>query len=197
MSPIQKLSSSLFKRTQTILVLVSVFAVFGTILELSGGIWDAISHLMRQPEFFWTIQHTTVYTGVGLIGCSAILGSVVLIKGKITGTLKRGIQIIIMGSALSISAGYADFVSHDLFGIDGLLSLSHQPLELGLILNALGGFLILTDMKGQKLKKLLPISVVALIFSISWFGFNLALLLGNTILCLPLYEIFSSGCVVL
>lgn len=194
---IQKLSNSLFFSTKVLLGIVSLFAVFGTLLELSSGIWDATSHVLEEPEFFWSIQHIAVYCGVAMIVTSGIFGFILMFKKKINGTLKKGIIIIIIGSILQISAGYADSLSHDLFGIDGLVSLSHQPLELGLVLSALGAFLILSDPRTQNFSKFRPISIMTLILSIIWIGFNLSLLLGNTILCLPFYEIFSSGCAIL
>ncbi len=194
---IQKLTNSLFFRTKVLLGIVSLFAVFGTLLELSSGIWDATSHVLEEPEFFWSIQHIAVYCGVAMIVTSGIFGFILMFKKKINGTLKKGIKIIIIGSILQISAGYADSLSHDLFGIDGLVSLSHQPLELGLVLSALGAFLILSDPRTQNFSKFRPISIMTLILSIIWIGFNLSLLLGNTILCLPFYEIFSSGCAIL
>jgi len=197
MSLIQKLSSSILLRRQTLLEIISLLAVFGSLLEITGGIWDATSHILREPELFWTIQHVAVYTGVAMIASSGILGSIFLITKKVTGNLKRGLQIIIIGSALQVSAGYADSLSHDLFGIDGLVSWSHQPLEIGLLLSALGGFLIMTVMKNQKFKKLLPVSILTLIFSISWLGFNLSLIFASPVLCTLVYEIFSSGCAVL
>lgn len=197
MSLIQKLSSSILLRRQILLEIISLLAVFGSLLEITGGIWDATSHILREPELFWTIQHVSVYTGVAMIASSGILGSIFLITKKVTGNLKRGLQIIIIGSALQVSAGYADSISHDLFGIDGLVSWSHQPLEIGLLLSALGGFLIMTVMKNQRFKKLLPISILTLIFSISWLGFNLTIIFASPILCILVYEIFSSGCAVL
>lgn len=197
MSLIQKLSSSILLRRETLLEIISFLAVFGSFLEITAGIWDATSHILREPELFWTIQHVAVYTGVAMIASSGILGAIFLITKKVTGNLKRGLQIIIIGSALQVSAGYADSLSHDLFGIDGLVSWSHQPLEIGLLLSALGGFLIMTVMKNQKFKKLLPVSILTLIFSISWLGFNLSLIFASPVLCTLVYEIFSSGCAVL
>lgn len=197
MSLIQKLSNSILERTHTFVAIISIVAVFGSLLEISGGIWDAISHILREPEFFWTIQHVTVYCGVAMIASSGILGSIFLIKKKVEKHLKKSIRIIILGSVIQISAGYADSLSHDLYGIDGLVSWSHQPLEIGLILSALGGFMIMSSMKDQKFKKLLPLSILTLLFSISWLGFNLSLLLTSPILCTLIYEIFSSGCAVL
>jgi hypothetical protein len=197
MSLIQKLSDSILERAHTFVAIISILAVFGSLLEISGGIWDAISHILREPEFFWTIQHITVYSGVVMIASSGILGSVFLIKKKVQRHLKRGLQIIILGSIIQISAGYADSLSHDLYGIDGLISWSHQSLEIGLILSALGGFMILSNVKNQTFKQLLPASILTLIFSISWLGFNLSLLFTSPILCTLVYEIFSSGCAIL
>ena len=197
MSLIQKLSSSILLRREALLEIISLLAVFGSFLEITAGIWDATSHILREPELFWTIQHVAVYTGVAMIASSGILGAIFLITKKVDGNLKRGLQIIIIGSALQVSAGYADSLSHDLFGIDGLVSWSHQPLEIGLLLSALGGFLIMTVMKNQKFKKLLPVSILTLIFSISWLGFNLSLIFASPVLCTLVYEIFSSGCAVL
>lgn len=197
MSLIQKLSDSILERSHTLVAVISILAVFGSLLEISGGIWDAISHILREPEFFWTIQHIAVYSGVAMIASSGILGSAFLIKKITERHLKRSLQIIILGAIIQISAGYADSISHDLYGIDGLVSWSHQLLEIGLILSSLGGFMILSNMKNQKFKKLLPLSILTLIFSISWLGFNLSLFFTSPVLCTLVYEIFSSGCAVL
>ncbi len=196
-SPIQKLSTSFISKPHTILTLVSILVIFGTALVISGGIWDAISHILKEPDFFWTIQHVSVYIGVVMTASAAVLGSILVIKKHATGSLKKGIKTIIVGSTIQIVAGFGDSISHDVFGIDGLVSLAHQPLEFGLVLSALGGFLIIKSIKNQNLKKILPLSIITLIFTISWLGYNLSLLAGATILCLPIYEIFSSGCAIL
>ncbi len=70
MSLIQKLSSSILLRRQTLLEIISLLAVFGSLLEISAGIWDATSHILREPELFWTIQHVAVYAGVVMIAIS-------------------------------------------------------------------------------------------------------------------------------
>lgn len=197
MSLIQKLSNSILLKRTLLLEIISLLAVFGSLLEITGGIWDATSHILREPELFWTIQHVSVYTGVAMIATSGILGTIFLLTKNVSGNLKRGLQIIIIGSLLQVSAGYADSISHDLFGIDGLVSWSHQPLEIGLLLSSLGGFLIMVDMKNQNFKKLVPVSILTLIFSTSWLGFNLSLLFASPVLCIIIYEIFSSGCAVL
>jgi len=100
---IQKLSRTILSKTPKFLLLLSILAVFGTILELTGGIWDAVSHIMQEPEFFWTIQHVSVYTGVAMISSSGILGGVLLAKKTVSGNLKRGIIIIIVGSVVPLN----------------------------------------------------------------------------------------------
>ncbi len=192
----QKLNSTLL-RPQTLLILVSTLAVFGTTQMLLGGIWDATSHALREPENFWSIQHISVYIGVTMIAISGLVGTYLLKNKQINGILKKGVLIVIIGSIIQIAAGYGDSLSHDVFGIDGLLSLSHQPLEFGIVLSALGGFLIMKSNPNKTVRKFLPISIVTLIMSISWLGFNFALLSGGIILCIQIYELFSSGCAIL
>ncbi len=196
-SLIQKLSNSFLTKQEQIISVIAILAVFGTAVMISAGMWDALSHIRNGPEFFWTIQHVTVYGGVIMIASAAVLGSIFVIKKFVDKNLQRGIKIVIVGSVIQILAGLGDSISHDIFGIDGLVSLSHQPLEFGLVLCALGGFLIIKSSNNKKLKKILPISIITLIFAISWLGFNLSLLVGGTILCLPFYEMFSSGCAIL
>jgi hypothetical protein len=197
MSLIQKLSSSFLSKQEQIISVIAILAVFGTAVMISAGMWDALSHIRNEPEFFWTVQHVTVYGGVTMISSAAVLGSIFVIKKFVDKNLQRGIKIIIVGSIIQILAGLGDSISHDIFGIDGLVSLSHQPLEFGLALCALGGFLIIKSSNNKKLKKILPVSIITLIFAISWLGFNLSLLVGGIILCLPFYEVFSSGCAIL
>ncbi|MFB5611360.1 MAG: hypothetical protein ACE5RT_06080 [Nitrosopumilaceae archaeon] len=192
---IQKLSQTFNPRL--LVALISIFAIFGTVVMISGGIWDALSHIREEPEFFWTIQHVAVYSGVAMTASAAILGSLLIIKKLADKNLQKGIKIVVIGSVIQIISGIGDSISHDVFGIDGLVSLSHQPLEFGLVLCSLGGFLIIKSSNNKKLKKLVPFSIMALILAISWLGFNLSLLAGGTVLCLPFYEMFSSGCAIL
>lgn len=191
------ISNSLISRRHTLLILVSVLAVFGTITELLGGIWDSMSHLMREPEHFWTMQHVAVYTGVGMIASSAILGSFIMVADSKNKILNKGLKILIVGAILQIAAGYADSVSHDIYGIDGLVTPSHLSLESGLLLCAFGGFVSIKQVGNQRYKKIIPAAIMTVLLSAAWIVFNLILLLGAVILCIPVYEIFSSGCAVL
>ena len=120
------------------LTIISTHAVIGTLVILVAGIWDAINHIQNSPEFFWSDPHIVVYSGVFMVAIASIFSVNLLMKNSIHGILKRGMQLIIIGSVMQIISGFGDSISHDMFGIDGLLSLTHQPLEIGIVLSALG-----------------------------------------------------------
>jgi len=192
-----KFSNSIISQTTFLISFISVLAVLGPVITVSGGFWDAISHLLQEPEFFWTIQHITVYSGVSIVSVAAFVGIILLIKNSVSNSLKTGIILVIVGSVIQLVSGFADSLSHDIYGIDGLISWSHQPLELGLVLASLGGLLILKNREHTKLKILVPFSIVSFIFFTTWLVFNIVLIFGHTIQCIPVYEIFSSGCSIL
>ncbi len=189
-------SITLISNRKSIIDTIVILAVSGTIVELLAGIWDATSHLLREPEVFWTVQHVAVYTGVGLITCSAILGSIILFFNPQNSSIKKGLKILIFGTLLQIAAGYADSISHEVYGVDGLVTISHLVLETGIFLNALGGFLLLLSTK-KRPKIILQLGILSILLSSTWIGFNLILLFGSVALCLPVYGVFSSGCAVL
>lgn len=194
---LQKLSNSQFVKPNNLVSLASVLAVIGPVVTLSGGIWDAISHIQQEPEFFWTIQHMSVYTGVSMVTCAGIIGAILLIRYNVKGILKRGIQFVIVGSVIQLISGFADSLSHEVYGIDGLISWSHQPLEFGIVLAAFGGFLIMKSRQNTKLRIFLSFSIIALLLLAGWLAFNIFLIFGHVIQCIPIYDIFSSGCAIL
>ena len=197
MKIIQRLSNSTLAKSGTFVTLVSILAVIGPIVIVSAGFWDAISHLQKEPEFFWSPSHIVVYFGVSMTSCAAILGCILILRKSVRGSLKTGIKLVIAGSIIQIFSGFGDSLSHDVFGIDGLISWSHQPLEFGLVLASLGAVLILKNREYTKLKVFLPFSIVAFLFFTTWLIFNLFLIFGHTIQCIQIYEIFSSGCSIL
>jgi hypothetical protein len=194
---IHKLSNSSLVKPNNLVFFASILAVIGPVIILSGGVWDAISHLQREPELFWTIQHISVYTGVSMVTSAGFIGIILLVRNSVKGILKRGIQLVIVGSIIQLVSGFADSLSHDVYGIDGLISWSHQPLEFGIVLAALGGFLIIKSRQHTKLGMFLPFSIIALLLLTSWLGFNVFLIFGHVIQCIPIYDIFSSGCSIL
>ena len=179
------------------LTIISAHAVIGTLVILVAGIWDAVNHIQNSPEFFWSDPHIVVYSGVFMVAIASIFSVNLLMKKSIHGILKRGMQLVIIGSVMQIISGFGDSISHDMFGIDGLLSLTHQPLEIGIVLSALGGFLIIKASQNSNLKIFLPFSIVTFLLVTSWLGFNFALYFGHYVQCIPIHLIFSSGCSVL
>jgi hypothetical protein len=194
---IQRISNSTLVKSDNLVNFICVLSVIGPVITVSAGFWDAISHLQKEPEFFWSPSHMVVYAGVSMTALAAVLGGILIIRKSIHGSLKTGVKLVMIGSVIQIISGFGDSLSHEVFGIDGLVSWSHQPLELGLVLGSLGGLLILKNREHTKLKILLPFSIVTFLFFTIWLGFNLLLIFGHTIQCIPVYEIFSSGCAIL
>ncbi len=194
---LEKVSSRLYLKSNSQLTIISILAVTSPLVILIAGIWDAINHIQNEPEFFWSDPHIVVYTGVTMIAIASIFSINLLIKNSIHGILKRGLQIVIVGSIIQVISGFGDSISHDMFGIDGLLSLTHQPLEIGIVLSALGGFLIIKSHQNTNLKTFLPFSIVTFLLMTTWLAFNFTLYFGHYIQCIPIHLIFSSGCSVL
>ena len=194
---LQKVSSRLCLKSNSQLSIISILAVIGPLVILVAGVWDAINHIQNSPEFFWSDPHIVVYAGVTMVAIASIFSVNLLMKNSIHGILKRGLQLIMIGSIMQIISGFGDSISHDMFGIDGLLSLTHQPLEIGIVLSALGGFLIIKSRQNTNLKAFLPFSIVTFLLMTTWLAFNFALYFGHYIQCMPIHLIFSSGCSVL
>ena len=194
---IEKVSDRLCLKSNTQLSIISILAVTGPVIILIAGIWDAINHIQNEPEFFWSDPHIVVYAGVTLVGVAALFSVNLLIKNSIQGILKRGLQLVIIGSIIQFVSGFGDSISHDMFGIDGLLSLTHQPLEIGIVLSALGGFLIVKSRQNSNLEIFLPFAIVTFLLMTAWLAFNFALYFGHYIQCMPIHLIFSSGCSIL
>ncbi|MDE2590315.1 MAG: hypothetical protein KGL95_11715 [Patescibacteria group bacterium] len=163
---------------------------------LLGGIWDSASHEMRIPDTFWTIQHMTIYFGASIVACSAIAATLVLNHHEYK-SMKKGMIMIILGAILQLGGGYADYNFHVVYGIDGLVTPSHLSIEIGLLLSATGGFATLSKSKNYILRKMVSTSIISILLSASWIGFNLILLVGSVVLCVPVFQLFYSGCAVM
>ncbi|MBI3638984.1 MAG: hypothetical protein HY223_01575 [Thaumarchaeota archaeon] len=189
--------TSFLSKTGTILFVISILAICGTVTELLGGIWDASTHALRAPEKFWTIQHATIYAGVGMIVSSSVLGMIILFLNSKNKILFKGIKIILLGSVLQLVGGYADSISHEIYGVDGLVTPSHLTIETGLFLSALGSFMTLCQVDKRNTRKVMTVAIMTVLLSASWICFNLILLFTSIVLCIPVYDLFSSGCAVL
>ena len=196
MYPLNRLSVSVLSRTRKITELASLLAIFGMLVMLAGGVWDSASHEMRIPDTFWTIQHMTIYTGASLVACSAISSALVFRRCK-NRTVKRGMVLIIVGAVMQLGGGYADYNFHEVYGIDGLVTPSHLTIETGLLLSAAGGFATVSQSTSPLLLRLAPLSIMTVLLSALWIGFNLVLLLGSAVMCIPVFQLFYSGCAVM
>jgi hypothetical protein len=190
----QIIPDSFLSRQNDVLFVVSILSVLGTFVVILGGIWDSASHALKIPDTFWTIQHVTVYSGVTVVALSAAFGTMISIKNR---KIIIGITMLMIGSVMQLGGGYVDYNFHEIYGIDGLVTASHLTIESGLLLTSIGGFLTISKFSYNKTKKIVPFSIVNVLFSTTWIGFNLALLVGATMLCIPVYELFSSGCSVM
>lgn len=191
-----KLYASVLSRTKNITEISSFLAVCGTMIMLLGGVWDSASHEMRIPDTFWTVQHMTIYFGASLVACSAVAAALVLNRHGYK-SMKKGMVMIILGAILQLGGGYADYNFHTVYGIDGLVTPSHLSIEVGLLLSAVGGFVTLSKSKNHILRKMVPASITSILLSALWIGFNLILLVGSVIMCVPVFQLFYSGCAVM
>jgi len=194
---LEKVSDRLTISSKTQLSVIAILAVLGPLVILTAGVWDAVNHIQNTPEFFWSDPHIIVYTGVSMVAIAALFSVNILKRNSVMGIMKKGMLLVIVGSVIQIVSGFGDSLSHDLFGIDGLISLTHQPLEIGIVLSALGGFLIIKSRQNSSLRAFLPFSIVTFLLMTSWLAFNFALYFGYYIQCIPIHLIFSSGCSVL
>ena len=194
---LEKVSCRLTVSSNAQLSLIAVLSVLGPLVILVAGVWDAVNHIQNLPEFFWSNPHIVVYTGVSMVALAALFSVNLLRKNVITGLMKKGMLLIISGSVIQTISGFGDSLSHDMFGIDGLISFTHQPLEIGIVLSAFGGFFIIKSRQNSSLKAFLPFTIVTFLLLTAWLGFNFALYFGYYIQCIPIHLMFSSGCSVL
>ncbi len=133
MEPIAFPSTSAFKFSMIVLM----FASIGSLMQISAGNWDVTSHLLLTPESFFTPSHALLYTGIGILSLSSIIGAILMLKYR--ELKKRGLtlsfKLLIMGSIISIISGPSDFIWHQTFGVDGFLSPTHLMLITGMLIN--------------------------------------------------------------
>ena len=121
-------------------VSVLILATVGVFIQTEGASWDVMSHLLRRPETFLTPSHTMLYTGVGLLIIAAAISAHLLRKNDEqirTKSFSTAFKLLIIGSAVSIVAGPSDYLWHQIFGVDGLLSPTHLILVTGMLINSI------------------------------------------------------------
>jgi hypothetical protein len=115
-----------------------IIATCGSFLQIAGTSWDVTSHIMQEPETFFTPSHTVLYAGVGLLTIAAGTSGFLLIRNnELRGrSFATPMKLLIIGSTMSLAAGPSDFLWHETFGVDGLLSPPHLALITGMLINA-------------------------------------------------------------
>jgi hypothetical protein len=124
----------------TVSVSVLILATIGVFIQTEGASWDVTSHLLRRPETFFTPSHTMLYTGVGLSIIAAAISAHLLRKNDAeirTKSFSTALKLLIIGSVISLVAGPSDYLWHQVFGVDGLLSPTHLTLVTGMLINCI------------------------------------------------------------
>ena len=173
-------------------VLILILATAGSLMQISGTSWDVTSHLMFKPETFFTPSHALLYSGIGLITIATALITFLYIKNKhsiTNASAKSSFQLLLIGSVVSIISGPADYLWHQTFGIDGLLSPTHISLMTGMLITSIGVVIGLARIKIPSTKKnsnletlrktaLIP-AFASLWFTIIWYVYFFSLPFSN------------------
>ena len=122
---------------------ILIVSTIGSFIQVAGASWDITSHLLNQPESFFTPSHTLLYSGIGLIVISAGISLFLWRKKEIKQytSISLSFKLLIIGSFLSLIAGPFDYLWHQTFGFDGLLSPTHITLATGMLINSVAVFI--------------------------------------------------------
>ena len=172
------------KLTPKIVLIVLIISLFGSVLEIWGGSWDITSHAIGAPESFFTPPHGVLYSGVGISLIAAIISLAIISKDKEIRheSFSLGIKLIVIGSMIQIVAGPSDYVWHELFGTDGLLSPTHLTLITGILIQSVGiiiGLARLIPYNYKAVKPALTVGFSALWFIVIAFCFQFGLPISN------------------
>jgi len=155
-------------------VILLIVAAAGSILQIGGTSWDITSHLLQLPETFFTPSHTLLYAGISLLALSSAIALRIFYKNKEIRRLSFTIsfKMLIVGSVISLVAGPFDYLWHELFGIDGLLSPTHLTLITGMLINSIAVVLglarIAIHLPSINQKKMAKAALVPA-FAVMWF----------------------------
>src|SRR5919107_3462218 len=173
-----------------VLLVALLVATAGGILQIGGASWDITSHILRQPETFFTPSHTVLYTGAGLTTIAAIIGVFIFLRNKeeiSSGSFYTAFKLLIIGAAIQLISGPGDFMGHSTFGVDGLMSPPHLALATGLLISSIAAVVglarLLPHMQSQGNQTLARTALIpafaALWFSCTWYVFMFVLPLSN------------------
>ena len=168
---------------------ILIIATVGSFIQTEGASWDVTSHLSRRPETFFTPSHTMLYAGIGLFVIAAAISANLLLKNKEVRikSFSTALKLLVIGSTVSIVAGPSDFLWHQLFGVDGLLSPTHLTLITGMLINSLAVVLglarILVHLQTENHKRLIKAIMVpafaAMWLTMIWYVYMFALPLSD------------------
>jgi len=167
---------------------ILIIATVGAFIQTEGASWDVTSHLLRRPETFFTPSHTMLYAGIGLFVIAAAISANLLLKNKEvrTKSFSTALKLLVIGSTVSIVAGPSDFLWHQLFGIDGLLSPTHLTLITGMLINSIAVVLRLARIlahlqtENQRLIKAIMVPAFAAMWlTMIWYVYMFALPLSD------------------
>jgi hypothetical protein len=162
-----------YSKLVEISLFILIVSTLGSFMQISGASWDITSHLLNQPDSFFTPSHAMLYTGIGLISISAGVGSYILRRKKKIkqyNSISLSFKLLIIGSFLSLIAGPLDYLWHQSFGLDGLLSPTHITLATGMLINSVAVFIGLYGVMNNisHWKKLAKIFLIPCLCSL-WF----------------------------
>jgi len=162
-----------------------IIATCGSFLQIAGTSWDVTSHIMQEPETFFTPSHTVLYAGVGLLTIAAGTSGFLLIRNnELRGrSFATPMKLLIIGSTISLVAGPSDFLWHETFGVDGLLSPPHLALITGMLINAVAtvvglvriGVHVTSPSRQRLIKAAMVPAFAALWFTTTWYVYMFSL----------------------
>ena len=177
----------------TVSISVLILATVGVFVQIEGASWDVMSHLLRRPETFFTPSHAMLYTGVGLLIISAAISALLLRKNNkeiLTKSFSTALKLLIIGSVISLIAGPSDYLWHQVFGVDGLLSPTHLALVTGMLINSIAVVLGLAriivhfpTVRERRLRRLIKAAMIpafaAMWLTMIWYVYMFALPLSD------------------
>jgi hypothetical protein len=176
------------KYRMDVILAILMMATAGSLLQIGGTSWDVTSHLMLEPETFFTPSHTVLYTGIGLLTIASGIG-IVLFRNKENrrNSYATAFKLLVIGSAVCLVAGPSDFLWHKTFGVDGLLSPPHLALITGMLINSIAVVLGLARVivylpigyKQRLIKFALVPAFAALWFTTIWYVYMFSLPFSN------------------